>query len=52
VCEFTAEALPLKLESPPYVPVIEYGPALGKAISQGCNSATVSKNVLKQLDKT
>ena len=34
VCEFAAEVLALKLESPPYVPVIEYDPAPGKAIVQ------------------
>jgi hypothetical protein len=34
VCEFVAEVLPLKLASPPYAPVIEYDPALGKAIVQ------------------
>ena len=34
VCEFATAVLPLKLESPPYVPVIEYGPGLGKAMLQ------------------
>src|ERR1043166_3153930 len=34
VCEFVAEVLPLKLASPPYVPVIEYDPTLGKAMVQ------------------
>ncbi len=34
VCEFVADVLALKLESPPYAPVIEYEPVLGKAIVQ------------------
>src|SRR5512143_1706198 len=33
-CEFAAEVLPLKLESPPYIPVMEKDPALGNAIVQ------------------
>ena len=40
VCEFVAEVLPLKLESPLYAPVIEYVPVLGKAILHEPSPAT------------